>query len=195
MRSGFVNIIGNPNVGKSTLMNALVGEKLSIVTSKAQTTRHRIMGIVNGPDYQAVFSDTPGILKPSYRLQESMMNFVDTAIGDADVILYVTDIVEKKDKNREYVEKLSKVACPVMIAINKIDLGTQEQVLALMKEWKELVPAADIFPFPHRRSSTWTTSSTPLPARCPTVRPGTTGRPSPTVRCASSPRKSSGRRY
>ena len=145
-RSGFVGIIGNPNVGKSTLMNALVGEKLSIVTAKAQTTRHRIMGIVNGPDYQAVFSDTPGILKPSYRLQESMMDFVDTAIGDADVILYVTDIVEKKDKNRDYVEKLSKLTCPVLIAINKIDLGTQEQVLALMKEWKELVPAAEIFP-------------------------------------------------
>ena len=150
MRSGFVNIIGNPNVGKSTLMNALVGEKLSIVTAKAQTTRHRIMGIVNGPDYQAVFSDTPGILKPSYRLQESMMDFVDTAIGDADVILYVTDIVEKKDKNREYVEKLSKLACPVLIAINKIDLGTQEQVLTLMKEWKELVPAAEIFPISAR---------------------------------------------
>ena len=146
MRSGFVNIIGNPNVGKSTLMNALVGEKLSIVTSKAQTTRHRIMGIVNGEDYQAVFSDTPGILKPSYRLQESMMDFVDTAIGDADVILYVTDTVEKKDKNREYVEKLSKVTCPVVIAINKIDLGNQDQVLALMKEWKELVPKAEIFP-------------------------------------------------
>ena len=150
MRAGFVNIIGNPNVGKSTLMNALVGEKLSIVTAKAQTTRHRIMGIVNGPDYQAVFSDTPGILKPSYRLQESMMDFVDTAIGDADVILYVTDIVEKKDKNREYVEKLSKLACPVLIAINKIDLGTQEQVLTLMKEWKELVPAAEIFPISAR---------------------------------------------
>jgi GTP-binding protein Era len=146
MRSGFVNIIGNPNVGKSTLMNALVGEKLSIVTAKAQTTRHRIMGIVNGEDYQAVFSDTPGILKPSYRLQESMMDFVDTAIGDADVILYVTDTVEKKDKNREYVEKLSKVTCPVVIAINKIDLGNQEQVLSLMKEWKELVPNAEIFP-------------------------------------------------
>ncbi len=146
MRSGFINIIGNPNVGKSTLMNALVGEKLSIVTAKAQTTRHRIMGIVNGPDYQAVFSDTPGILKPSYRLQESMMNFVDTAIGDADVILYVTDLVEKKDKNREYVEKLSKVTCPVVIAINKIDFGAQDQVLALMKEWQNLVPNAQIFP-------------------------------------------------
>ncbi len=150
MRSGFINIIGNPNVGKSTLMNALVGEKLSIVTAKAQTTRHRIMGIVNGPDYQAVFSDTPGILKPSYRLQESMMNFVDTAIGDADVILYVTDLVEKKDKNREYVEKLSKVTCPVVIAINKIDFGAQDQVLALMKEWQNLVPNAQIFPISAR---------------------------------------------
>ena len=100
-KSGFVNIIGNPNVGKSTLMNALVGEKLSIVTAKAQTTRHRIMGIVNGEDYQLVFSDTPGILRPSYKLQESMMNFVETAIGDADVILYVTDVVEKSTKNEE----------------------------------------------------------------------------------------------
>src|SRR5574344_2292542 len=105
-RSGFVNIIGNPNVGKSTIMNALVGERLSAVTAKAQTTRHRIMGIVNRDDYQIVYSDTPGILKPSYRLQESMMNFVDTAIGDADIILYVTDTVEKADKNTEYVEKL-----------------------------------------------------------------------------------------
>ena len=102
-KAGFVNIIGNPNVGKSTLMNALVGEKLSIVTAKAQTTRHRIMGIVNGEDYQIVFSDTPGILKPCYRLQESMLNFVDTAIGDADIILYVTDVVEKIDKNKEYI--------------------------------------------------------------------------------------------
>ena len=150
MRSGFINIIGNPNVGKSTLMNALVGEKLSIVTAKAQTTRHRIMGIVNGPDYQAVFSDTPGILKPSYRLQASMLNFVDTAIGAADVLLYVPDLVEKKDKNREYVEKLSKVTCPVVIAINKIDLGAQDQVLALMKEWQNLVPNAQIFPISAR---------------------------------------------
>ena len=122
-RSGFVNIIGNPNVGKSTLMNALVGEKLSIVTAKAQTTRHRIMGIVNGDDYQIVYSDTPGILKPAYKLQESMMNFVDTAIGDADVILYVTDVIEKSDKNREYVAKLNQVECPVIIVISSWRAG------------------------------------------------------------------------
>ena len=117
-RAGFVNIIGNPNVGKSTLMNALVGEKLSIVTAKAQTTRHRIMGIVNGDDYQIVYSDTPGILKPNYRLQQSMMNFVDTAIGDADIVLYVTDTVEKSDKNEEYITKLQKIDCPVILVIN-----------------------------------------------------------------------------
>ena len=111
-RAGFVNIIGNPNVGKSTLMNALVGERLSIITSKAQTTRHRIMGIVNGEDYQIVYSDTPGILKPAYNLQRSMMEYVNTAIGDADIILYVTDVVEKGDKNREYVERLCSVDCP-----------------------------------------------------------------------------------
>ena len=122
-RAGFVNIIGNPNVGKSTLMNALVGERLSIITSKAQTTRHRIMGIVNGDDYQIVYSDTPGILKPAYSLQESMMEYVDTAIGDADIILYVTDVVEKGDKNRKYVDRLAKVTCPVLIVINKIDLS------------------------------------------------------------------------
>jgi len=145
-RSGFVNIIGNPNVGKSTLMNALVGERLSIVTSKAQTTRHRIMGIVNGDHYQIVYSDTPGILKPNYKLQESMLNFVDEAIGDADVILYVTDIVEKKDKNAEYVEKLNRVTCPVIIVVNKIDVGEQEAVLQLAGEWKEMVPKADVFP-------------------------------------------------
>lgn len=145
-RAGFVNIIGNPNVGKSTLMNALVGEKLSIVTAKAQTTRHRIMGIVNGEDYQIVYSDTPGILKPSYRLQESMMNFVDTAIGDADIILYVTDTVEKADKNTEYVEKLQKVGCPVILVVNKIDISSQEDVLRLMDWWKEQLPGALVIP-------------------------------------------------
>ena len=145
-KAGFVNIIGNPNVGKSTLMNALVGEKLSIVTAKAQTTRHRIMGIVNGSDYQIVFSDTPGILKPNYMLQESMMEFVDTAIGDADIILYVTDVVEKMDKNVEYIEKLNKVECPVIIAINKIDETKQEKVIELVEKWHATVPKAEILP-------------------------------------------------
>ena len=145
-RSGFVNIIGNPNVGKSTLMNALVGENLSIVTAKAQTTRHRIMGILNGDDWQIVFSDTPGILKPSYALQQSMLDFVDVAIGDADVILYVTDVVEKKDKNEEYIEKLQRLECPVLIVLNKIDLSDQPTVLKLIQEWQELVPKAEIFP-------------------------------------------------
>ena len=145
-RSGFVNIIGNPNVGKSTLMNAMVGEKLSIVTAKAQTTRHRIMGIVNGEDYQIVYSDTPGILKPNYRLQQNMMNFVDTAIGDADIILYVTDTVEKGDKNADYIAKLQKVSCPVILVINKIDISTQEKVLELMAWWKEQLPEAVIIP-------------------------------------------------
>jgi GTP-binding protein Era len=145
-RAGFVNIIGNPNVGKSTLMNALVGEKLSIVTAKAQTTRHRIMGIVNGEDWQIVYSDTPGILKPSYRLQESMMNFVDTAIGDADIILYVTDVIEKADKNAEYIAKLQKIDCPVILVLNKIDISTQEKVVELMQWWKEQLPKAVIIP-------------------------------------------------
>ena len=145
-KSGFVNIIGNPNVGKSTLMNAMVGEKLCIVTAKAQTTRHRIMGIVNGEDFQIVYSDTPGILKPVYRLQQNMMNFVDSAIGDADVILYVTDTVEKPDKNTEYVEKLSKLQCPVIIVINKIDISSQEKVQELMAWWHEQLPKAEIIP-------------------------------------------------
>ena len=145
-RSGFVNIIGNPNVGKSTLMNALVGEKLSIVTAKAQTTRHRIMGIVNGEDWQIVYSDTPGILKPSYRLQQNMMNFVDGAIGDADIILYVTDTVEIPDKNAEYVEKLQRIQCPVIVVINKIDISTQEKVLELGAWWKGQLPGAVVIP-------------------------------------------------
>ena len=141
-RSGFVSIIGNPNVGKSTLMNALVGEKLSIVTAKAQTTRHRIMGIVNGDDYQIVYSDTPGILKPNYRLQKNMMDFVDAAIGDADIILYVTDVVEKGDKNADYIAKLRELACPVILVINKIDISTQEQVMELLQWWKDQLPEA-----------------------------------------------------
>ena len=145
-RAGFVNIIGNPNVGKSTLMNALVGEKLSIVTAKAQTTRHRIMGIVNTDDYQIVYSDTPGILKPNYRLQQSMMKFVDTAIGDADIILYVTDVIETADKNSEYIAKLRQIECPVILVINKIDLSDQPKVLELMAWWQEQLPKAAIFP-------------------------------------------------
>ena len=145
-RAGFVNIIGNPNVGKSTLMNALVGEKLSIVTAKAQTTRHRIMGIVNADDYQIVYSDPPGMLKPTYRLQEDMMKFVDTAIGDADIILYVTDVVEKSDKNSEYIEKLRKLDCPVVVAVNKIDISDQQKVLSLLEYWQKTLPDALVIP-------------------------------------------------
>ena len=145
-RSGFVNIVGNPNVGKSTLMNALVGEKLSIVTAKAQTTRHRIMGIINGEDWQIVFSDTPGILKPVYRLQEDMVNKVDMAMGDADILLYVTDTVEKADKNGEYVRKLNELTCPIVLVINKIDLSDQEKVTALVEYWSKQVPSATIIP-------------------------------------------------
>ncbi|HOO68966.1 MAG TPA: GTPase Era [Bacteroidales bacterium] len=145
-KAGFVNIIGNPNVGKSTLMNALVGEKLSIITSKAQTTRHRIMGIVNDEDYQIIYSDTPGILKPSYKLQENMMQFVDTALGDADIILYVTDVVETVAKNPEYIRKLNLIAIPVLIIINKIDKSSREEVLALLEQWQSLVPKAELFP-------------------------------------------------
>jgi len=145
-RSGFVNIIGNPNVGKSTLMNALVGERLSIVTSKAQTTRHRIMGFVNGDDYQIVFSDTPGILRPNYKLQECMMEFVDMAIGDADVVLYVTDVVESSDKNAEYIEKLHRIDSPVLLIINKIDLSNQQDLEQLVIHWRTLLPKAEIFP-------------------------------------------------
>ena len=145
-RAGFVNIIGNPNVGKSTLMNALVGEKLSIVTAKAQTTRHRIMGIVNGDDYQIVYSDTPGILKPNYRLQKNMMDFVDAAIGDADIILYVTDVIEKADKNADYIARLQKLECPVILVINKIDISDQTKVGELMGWWKQQLPKAEIFP-------------------------------------------------
>ena len=145
-KSGFVNIIGNPNVGKSTLMNALVGEKLSIVTAKAQTTRHRIMGIVNGEGWQIVYSDTPGILKPSYRLQRNMMNFVDGALGDADIVLYVTDTVESPDKNEEYISKLQRIECPVIVVLNKIDLSTQELAMELVRWWQQKLPEAVVIP-------------------------------------------------
>jgi GTP-binding protein Era len=145
-KSGFVNIIGNPNVGKSTLMNAMVGEKLSIITSKMQTTRHRIKGIVNGEDFQIVYSDTPGILKPVDKLQESMLRFVDTALVDADILLYVTDVVENFEKNAGYLEKNRKAHVPVMILINKIDLSNQEKLTLLVERWREVVPDAEIIP-------------------------------------------------
>ncbi|QIA06933.1 GTPase Era [Draconibacterium halophilum] len=144
-KAGFVNIVGNPNVGKSTIMNALVGEKLSIITQKMQTTRHRIKGIVSGEDFQIVYSDTPGILKPSYKLQESMMKFVDTALIDADVILFVTDVKEKVDKNPEYIEKVRKSNMPVIVLLNKIDLSNQEEVLKLYDHWSNTFPGADVF--------------------------------------------------
>ena len=145
-RSGFVNIIGNPNVGKSTLMNALVGERLSIITSKAQTTRHRIMGIVDGEDFQIVYSDTPGILKPAYKLQESMMNFVRGAVDDADVILYVTDTVEQSDRSDEIVERIVHSGIPAIVVINKIDLSTPEALEAIVDRWHKKRPDAEIVP-------------------------------------------------
>lgn len=145
-KSGFVNIIGNPNVGKSTLMNALVGEKLSIITSKAQTTRHRIMGIVSGDDFQIVYSDTPGILKPAYKLQESMMKFVTGALTDADVILYVTDTVEQGDRSEEIVAQIARSGIPAIVVINKIDLTTPQALEALVEKWHAALPEAEIVP-------------------------------------------------
>ena len=145
-KSGFVNIIGNPNVGKSTLMNALVGERLSIITSKAQTTRHRIMGIVSGDDFQIVYSDTPGILKPSYKLQESMMKFVTGALTDADVLLYVTDTVEQSARSEEIFEQIARSATPAIVVINKIDLSTPAALEALVEKWHARLPDARIVP-------------------------------------------------
>ena len=145
-RSGFVNIIGNPNVGKSTLMNQLVGERLSIITSKAQTTRHRIMGIVNGDDFQIVYSDTPGILKPSYKLQEKMMKFVRGAITDADVLLYVTDTVEDSNRSEDIIEKVRLAGIPTIVVINKVDLTTPDKLTALVVKWQALLPDAIIAP-------------------------------------------------
>lgn len=145
-KSGFVNIIGNPNVGKSTLMNALVGEKLSIITSKAQTTRQRIMGIVSGEDFQIVFSDTPGILKPSYKLQESMMRYVNSAVADADVILFVTDTMEQEERSAQIVESIRESAKPTIVVINKIDLMKPEQLDALVDKWQLALPKAQIVP-------------------------------------------------
>ena len=145
-KSGFVNIVGNPNVGKSTLMNKLVGERISIITSKAQTTRHRIMGIVNTDDMQIVYSDTPGVLRPNYKLQESMLNFSESALGDADVLLYVTDVVETVDKNNDFLQRVEHMSCPVLLLINKIDQSNQTELEGLVARWKELMPQAEIIP-------------------------------------------------
>ena len=145
-KAGFVNIVGNPNVGKSTLMNQLVGEKLSIATFKAQTTRHRIMGIVNTDDAQIVFSDTPGVLKPNYKMQEMMLQFSESALADADVLLYVTDVVEKPEKNMDFLEKVAKMRIPVILLINKIDESEQQKLGELVEKWHSLLPNAEILP-------------------------------------------------
>lgn len=146
-RAGFVNIVGNPNVGKSTLMNRLVGERLSIITNKAQTTRHRIMGIVNTPEYQIVYSDTPGVLKPKYKLQESMLEFSEGALTDADVLVYVTDVVEDPEKNKDFLDRVARETVPVLLVINKIDLLKGDGELELIvSKWKERLPKAEIFP-------------------------------------------------
>lgn len=145
-KSGFVNILGNPNVGKSTLMNALVGERLSIITSKAQTTRHRIMGIVNGEDFQIVYSDTPGILIPQYKLQEAMMSFVDSALIDADLILYVTEVGEEKLPDNKYIEKIKATKIPLVIVVNKIDLSKQDQLDNIVEMWHSAFPDSPIVP-------------------------------------------------
>lgn len=145
-KAGFVNIVGNPNVGKSTLMNQLVGEKISIATFKAQTTRHRIMGIVNTEDMQIVFSDTPGVLKPNYKMQEMMLQFSESALGDADILLYVTDVIEKPEKNTDFLEKVAKMQIPVILLINKIDESDQKTLVALVEKWHGLLPKAEILP-------------------------------------------------
>ncbi len=147
-RAGFVNIVGNPNVGKSTLMNRLVGERMSIITPKAQTTRHRITGIVNTPDYQIVFSDTPGVLKPRYKMQEAMLEFSQEALTDADVLLYVTDVVENPEKNAEFLSKVAKEKVPVLLVINKIDLlsGDGSDLARIVNDWQNRLPNAEVFP-------------------------------------------------
>lgn len=145
-RSGFVNIVGNPNVGKSTLMNELVGERISIITNKAQTTRHRILGIVNTPDMQIVYSDTPGVLRPNYKLQQSMRSFSESALGDADVLIYVTDLIETPNKNDDFLERVSRVKCPVILVINKVDLAEAARTEELVDLWHELLPQAEILP-------------------------------------------------
>lgn len=145
-KAGFVNIVGNPNVGKSTLMNLLVGERISIATFKAQTTRHRIMGIINTEDAQIVFSDTPGVLKPHYKLQESMRAFSESALQDADILLYITDVVETPDKNEDFIQEIQKMEVPLLVLINKIDLSNQNQLERLVEQWHQLMPKAEIIP-------------------------------------------------
>lgn len=145
-KAGFVNIVGNPNVGKSTLMNLLVGERISIATFKAQTTRHRIMGILNTDDAQIVFSDTPGVLKPNYKLQEAMLRFSRSALRDADVLLYVTDVVETPEKNSDFIEEVRKLDVPILVLINKIDLSNQAELVKKVELWHELIPEAEILP-------------------------------------------------
>src|SRR5690554_5724531 len=145
-KAGFDNIVGNPNVGKSTLSNQLIGERLSIITSKAQTTRHRIFGIVNTDDDQIIFSDTPGVLKPKYKLQESMLHFSKSALSDADILLYITDTVETPDKNDEFLQLVKKSQAPVLLAINKIDLINQQKLEELVEYWKKELPNAEVFP-------------------------------------------------
>lgn len=145
-KAGFVNIVGNPNVGKSTLMNQLVGERISIATFKAQTTRHRIMGIVNTENMQIVFSDTPGVLKPNYKMQELMLQFSESALADADILLYVTDVIEKPEKNADFLDKVAKMTIPVILLINKIDESNQETVITLVEKWHKLLPKAEILP-------------------------------------------------
>ena len=145
-KAGFVNIVGNPNVGKSTLMNQLVGERISIATFKAQTTRHRIMGILNTEEMQIVFSDTPGVLKPNYKMQEAMLQFSESALQDADVLLYVTDTVERPDKNSDFLEKVQKMDVPILLLINKIDLSDQQKLTNQVEEWAKVLPNAEIIP-------------------------------------------------
>ena len=145
-KAGFVNIVGNPNVGKSTLMNLLVGERISIATFKAQTTRHRIMGILNTDEAQVVFSDTPGVLKPNYKLQEAMLRFSRSALRDADVLLYVTDMVESPEKNSDFIEEVRKLDVPILVLINKIDLSNQEELVKKVEQWHGIIPEAEILP-------------------------------------------------
>lgn len=145
-KAGFISIVGNPNVGKSTLSNLLIGERLSIITAKAQTTRHRILGILNGPDYQLVFSDTPGVLEPNYKLQETMLRFSKSALVDADIILFITDTVETPGKNESFIEEVARLEIPVLLAINKVDLSNQTDLEKLVDHWKSLLPQAEVFP-------------------------------------------------